>query len=193
MRADLTIGVDGLLRCWWCGEDPLYVAYHDEEWGTPLHDERALYEKVCLEGFQSGLAWITILRKREAFREAFAGFDVDAVAAFDERDVERLVTDAGIVRHRGKIAAAIGNARVVQAMRDDGTSLSELIWAHQPPPRPRSLVRRSEIPARTPESAALAADLRRRGIKFFGPTTAYALMQSAGLVDDHLEGCHRAG
>jgi len=191
--ADLLIGIDGLLRCWWCGEDETYVAYHDQEWGVPLRDERALYEKICLEGFQSGLSWITILRKRPAFREAFHGFDVDAVAAMDEDDVERLAADARIVRHRGKIRAAIANARAVQAMREAGTSLVEVVWAHQPPSRPAPLVRRSQIPVRTTQSAALAADLRRWGMRFVGPTTAYSLMQSAGLVDDHLEGCHRAG
>ncbi len=185
-------GSDGIGRCWWCGDDPLYVAYHDDEWGRPLRDDRSLYEKLCLEGFQSGLSWITILRKREAFRAAFAGFDIDAVAAFDDGDVEGLLADPGIVRHRGKITAAIGNARAVQSLRADGGTLTELIWAHAPRPRRRPRSRRTDIPARTPESAALADDLRRRGLRFVGPTTAYALMQSAGLVDDHLAGCHRA-
>lgn len=185
-------GADGIERCWWCGDDPLYVAYHDDEWGRPLRDDRSLYEKLCLEGFQSGLAWITILRKRAAFRSAFAGFDVDAVAAFDDDDVERLLADAGIVRHRGKITAAIGNARAVQALRAAGTTLTELIWSHAPPPRSAPLTRREDIPARTAESVALAKDLRHHGLRFVGPTTAYALMQSAGLVDDHLAGCHRA-
>jgi len=189
---DLTVGADGVTRCWWCGDDPLYVAYHDDEWGHPLRDERALYEKMCLEGFQSGLAWITILRKREAFREAFAGFDPEAVASFDEHDVERLLTDAGIVRHQGKIRATIANAQAVLAMREAGTSLDEVIWAHQPSPRPAPLTDRGQIPAQTPESVALAKELRGWGVRFFGPTTAYALMQSAGLVDDHLRGCHRA-
>jgi len=191
-EADLTTGADGVTRCWWCGDDPGYVAYHDDEWGHPLRDERALYEKVCLEGFQSGLAWITILRKREAFRAAFAGFDPDVVAGFGEADVERLLGDAGIVRHQGKIRATIANAQAVLAMREAGTSLVEVIWAHQPPPRPEPLRDRGQIPAQTPESVALAKELRGWGIRFFGPTTAYALMQSAGLVDDHLQGCHRA-
>ncbi|MFP5255783.1 MAG: DNA-3-methyladenine glycosylase I [Acidimicrobiia bacterium] len=190
--ADITIGPDGVDRCWWCGVDPLYVAYHDDEWGRPLRDERALYEKVCLEGFQSGLAWITILRKRDAFRAAFAGFDPEVVAGFDEPEVDRLLGDAGIVRHQGKIRAAIANARAVLAMREAGTSLVEVIWSHQPDPRPAPLRDRTQIPAQTPESVALAKELRSWGIRFFGPTTAYALMQSAGLVDDHLQGCHRA-
>jgi DNA-3-methyladenine glycosylase I len=191
-EADITIGADGVARCWWCGDDPLYVAYHDDEWGRPLRDERALYEKVCLEGFQSGLAWITILRKRDAFRAAFAGFDPEVVAGFDEPDVERLLADAGIVRHQGKIRAAIANAQAVLAMREAGTSLVEVIWSHRPEPRPAPLTDRGQIPAQTPESVALAKELRGWGIRFFGPTTAYALMQSAGLVDDHLHGCHRA-
>lgn len=189
---DLTTGADGVTRCWWCGDDPLYVAYHDDEWGRALRDERALYEKVCLEGFQSGLAWITILRKREAFRAAFAGFDPEVVAGFDEPDVERVLGDAGIVRHQGKIRATIANAQAVLAMREAGTSLVEVVWSHQPPPRPTPLTDRSGIPAQTPASVALAKELRGWGVRFFGPTTAYALMQSAGLVDDHLEGCHRA-
>jgi DNA-3-methyladenine glycosylase I len=191
-EVDVAIGADGMARCWWCGDDPLYVGYHDDEWGHPLRDERALYEKVCLEGFQSGLSWITILRKREAFRAAFAGFDPEAVAGFDEPDVKRLLADAGIVRHQGKIRATIANARAVLAMREAGTSLVEVIWSHQPPPRPAPLRTRDEIPAQTPASVAMAKELRGWGIRFFGPTTAYALMQSAGLVDDHLEGCHRA-
>jgi DNA-3-methyladenine glycosylase I len=190
VTADVVTGVDGVARCWWCGDDPTYVAYHDDEWGRALRDERALYEKVCLEGFQSGLSWITILRKRPAFRSAFAGFDVDAVAAFDDSDVERLLADVGIVRHQGKIRATIANARAVQAMHDAGTTLTEVIWSFQPAagrPAPRS---RAEIPAQTPESVALAKALRGWGVRFFGPTTAYALMQSAGLVDDHIAGCH---
>jgi DNA-3-methyladenine glycosylase I len=190
---DIVTGPDGIDRCWWCGDDPLYVAYHDAEWGRPLRDDRALYEKLSLEGFQSGLSWITILRKREAFRAAFAGFAIDAVAAFDEGDVERLLADPGIVRHRGKITAAIGNARAVQAIQAGGATLTEIIWSHAPAPRRGPLARGAEIPAQTPESVALAKELRQRGLRFVGPTTAYALMQSAGLVDDHLAGCHRVG
>ncbi len=187
-----TVGADGIERCWWCGDDPLYVAYHDDDWGTPLHDERTLFELLCLEGFQAGLSWITILRKRSAFRAAFAGFDLDRVAAFDDRDVERLLGDAGIVRHRGKITATIANAQAVLQMHRDGTTLSALVWSHAPPPRPAALTHRDEIPAKTPESVALARELSRRGMRFVGPTTVYAFMQSAGLVDDHLAGCHRA-
>jgi DNA-3-methyladenine glycosylase I len=185
-------GADGRRRCWWGGDDPDYVAYHDDEWGRPLHDERALYELLCLEGFQAGLSWITILRKRPAFRTAFAGFDIATVAAFDEEDVARLLADAGIVRHRGKITASIDNARAVQSMHAAGTSLEEVLWSHAPTPRPRPLQNRSEIPAETPASKELAAVLRRWGMRFVGPTTVYAFMQSAGLVDDHLAGCHRA-
>lgn len=185
-------GADGVRRCWWSGDDPIYCAYHDDEWGQPLREERALFELLCLEGFQAGLAWITILRKRPAFRAAFAGFDVDAVAAFDDTDVDRLLADAGIVRHRGKIAATIANARAVQAMHAEGTSLSELVWSHAPPPRQRPLATIDEIPAKTDESIALAKALQRRGMRFVGPTTVYAFMQSAGIVDDHLAGCHRA-
>ena len=187
------VGPDGVARCWWCGDDPLYVEYHDREWGTPLRDERALFELLCLEGFQAGLAWITILRKRVAFREAFAGFEPEVVAAFTERDVERLLGDAGIVRHRGKITATIANANAIGAMHDEGTTLTQVVWSHAPVARSAPLVARSEIPAETPESAGLAKVLRKWGMRFVGPTTVYAFMQSAGLVDDHLAGCHRSG
>jgi DNA-3-methyladenine glycosylase I len=175
-------------RCPWALSSPDYLAYHDEEWGRPVRDDRGLYERMVLEGFQSGLSWLTILRKRESFRAAFANFDVDAVAGFGERDVERLLADAGIVRHRGKIEAAIANARAAAALRDGGESLAELIWAHAPPGRraPRTL---DDVPAVTPESTALAKELKRRGFRFVGPTTAYATMQACGLVNDHLEGC----
>jgi DNA-3-methyladenine glycosylase I len=190
---DLTVGADGVARCWWCGDDPLYVDYHDHEWGVPLRDERALFELLCLEGFQAGLSWITILRKREAFREAFQGFDPTAVAGFGETDVERLLANPGIVRHRGKITAMIGNARALGAMHEAGTSLVQAVWSHAPQPRPGPLARRGDIPAETPESAAVAKALKRWGLRFVGPTTVYAFMQSAGLVDDHLDGCHRFG
>jgi DNA-3-methyladenine glycosylase I len=190
VAGDLVTGADGVTRCWWSGDDPDYCAYHDDEWGRPLHDERALFELLCLEGFQAGLSWITILRKRPAFRSAFRGFEIDAVAAFDESDVDRLLADAGIVRHRGKIAATIANARAVQEMHDAGTSLEQVVWAHAPAARPARLASRAEIPADTVESKALAKELRRRGMRFVGPTTVYAFMQSAGLVDDHLAGCH---
>ena len=179
--------VDG--RCGWAGSDPLYVGYHDEEWGRPLHGDDELYGLLMLEGFQAGLAWITILRKREAFRAAFAGFRISAVAAFGEADVERLLGDAGIVRHRGKIEAAIGNAQAALALPD---GLDALVWSFAPPasPRPRSL---AEVPAKTPESEALSKELRGRGFRFVGPTIVYAFMQSAGLVDDHLAGCRVSG
>ena len=190
---DVTVGADGVPRCWWCGDDPLYVDYHDREWGVPLRDERALFELLCLEGFQSGLSWITILRKRDAFREAFEGFDPVVVAGFDEPDVERLLANPGIVRHRGKITATIGNARALGAMRAGGTSLVQEVWSYAPLPRPAALASRADIPAETPTSATVAKGLRKWGMRFVGPTTVYAFMQSAGLVDDHLEGCHRAG
>jgi DNA-3-methyladenine glycosylase I len=174
-------------RCFGDG-DPLYETYHDEEWGFPVTDERGLFERLCLEGFQSGLAWITILRKRPAFREAFAGFEPDAVARFDGADVERLMGDAGIVRNRAKIEATIANARATVDLRDDGTPLSELIWAHRPEPRPapKSL---ADIPAQLPEAAALAKALKRAGFRFVGPTTVYAAMQACGLVNDHIATC----
>jgi DNA-3-methyladenine glycosylase I len=190
---DVVLGADGVARCWWCGDDPLYVEYHDREWGRPLHDERSLFELLCLEGFQAGLAWITILRKRAAFREAFEGFDPAVVAGYDDGDVERLLGDAGIVRHRGKITATIANAQAVEALRAEGSSLEALVWSHAPGPRQAPLRRRSQIPAETAASAALAKALRKRGLRFVGPTTVYAFMQAAGLVDDHLAGCHRAG
>ncbi|TFB48755.1 DNA-3-methyladenine glycosylase I [Cryobacterium tagatosivorans] len=182
-------GPDGLTRCAWVGVDAEYQRYHDEEWGRPLLGDQRLFEKLCLEGFQAGLSWITILRRRPAFRAAFHDFDIDRVAAMDEADVERLVADAGIIRHRGKILAAIGNARVT---RDLGESLTDLIWSFAPPPRPERLGSLQDIPAITSESTALSAELRRRGYRFVGPTTMYALMQSAGLVDDHVELCHRS-
>ncbi len=193
MTDGLVTGADGVTRCWWSGEDLTYCAYHDDEWGRPLREERALFELLCLEGFQAGLSWITILRKRPAFRAAFAGFDIDAVAAFDEGDVERLLDDAGIIRHRGKVSATIGNAQAVVAMREAGTSLAEVVWAHAPAARRRPLRARAEIPSETAASAALSRELRKHGMRFVGPTTTYAFMQSAGIVDDHLAGCHRSG
>lgn len=186
-------GPDGLLRCWWCGDDPLYVAYHDREWGKPIRDERALFELLCLEGFQAGLSWITILRKRVAFREGFEGFDPKVIARYDERDVERLLVNPGIVRHRGKITATIANAQAVGAMQAAGTSLKQIAWSHAPVARDQPLAIRAEVPAQTPESAELARALRKWGMRFVGATTVYAFMQSAGMVDDHLAGCHRAG
>jgi DNA-3-methyladenine glycosylase I len=184
----LAPGPDGRPRCWWGVSTPDYVAYHDEEWGRPVRDEDAVYERLVLEGFQSGLSWLTILRKREAFRRAFAGFRIDAVAAFGPADVDRLLGDVSIVRHRGKIEAAIANARAAAELHAAGGSLAELLWGHAPAPRraPRSP---EEIPARTPESAALSRELKRRGFRFVGPTTLYAAMQACGVVDDHLAGC----
>jgi DNA-3-methyladenine glycosylase I len=192
MRGSLTTGADGVTRCWWCGDDPLYVRYHDDEWGRPTTDEGELFELLALEGFQAGLAWITILRKREAFRAAFAGFDIDTVAAYGEADVERLLADAGIVRHRGKIEATIRLARLCQELDAEGSSLRELVWSFAPPARATALAPTDEIPDHTPEAAALSKALKARGAKFVGPTIVYAFMQSAGLVDDHLAGCHRA-
>jgi DNA-3-methyladenine glycosylase I len=187
---DVVLGADGLPRCGWVGKDPLYLAYHDDEWGRPVTDDTRLFEKLCLEGFQAGLSWITILRKREAFRAAFAGFDMAAVAAFDEGDVERMLGDAGIVRHRGKITAAIANASQALELIAEVGSLSGHVRSFAPEPgsrpRPRSL---AEVPATTPESIALSRDLKRRGWRFVGPTTVYAFMQAMGLVDDHVEGC----
>jgi len=185
---DVLTGPDGRARCWWCLGAPEYVVYHDEEWGRPSRDERHLFELLTLEAFQSGLSWLTILRKREGFRAAFEGWDVDRIAAYGDRDVERLLGDAAIVRHRGKIEATLANARAVVGERDGGLTLAELLWrfAPEPGPAPRS---RSELPASTPESAALSKELRARGFRFVGPTVAYSLMQAAGLVDDHLAGC----
>ncbi|WP_459547835.1 DNA-3-methyladenine glycosylase I [Nocardia sp. X0981] len=176
---------DTLIRCPWPGESPLYRAYHDEEWGRPLHGNDALFERLCLEAFQSGLSWITILRKRPAFRAAFAGFVIDEVAEFGDADRERLLADAGIVRNRAKIDACIANAKVARAL---DIELDELLWSFAPPPRPRPRAI-ADIPAITPESTALAKELKRRGFRFVGPTTAYALMQATGMVDDHLAEC----
>jgi DNA-3-methyladenine glycosylase I len=175
-------------RCWE-SSDPVYNVYHDEEWGRPVVDERGLYERLCLEGFQSGLSWLTILRKRDAFRAAFADFDPDAVAQFGLRDVRRLLLDAGIVRHRGKIEAAIANARATVALRDAGTTLPELVWSHRrarPARAPRSA---SDWRSTTPESVTLAKELRLGGFRFVGPTTVYAAMQACGVVNDHLATC----
>ena len=174
-------------RCWE-SSDPLYNAYHDEEWGRPVVDERGLYERLCLEGFQSGLSWLTILRKRESFRAAFAHFDPERVTRFGERDVKRLLADAGIVRHRGKIEATIANARATVALRDSGSPLPELVWSHRAKPgrAPRSA---ADWQSTTPESAELSKALRRAGFRFVGPTTVYAAMQACGVVNDHLVTC----
>jgi DNA-3-methyladenine glycosylase I len=185
--ADLIRGDDGVTRCTWATSDPEYVVYHDEEWGRPLRGDDALFEMLTLEGFQAGLSWLTILRKRPAFREAFAGFRIAKVAAYDERDVERLMGDAGIVRNRAKIEATIGNARAAGELGVDG--LTELLWSFAPPPRKRRLKSFAEMPAETAESKALSKELKGRGFRFVGPTIVYAFMQSVGMVDDHLAGC----
>jgi len=175
-------------RCWQT-TDELYLAYHDEEWGRPVLDERGLLERFCLEGFQSGLSWLTILRKRENFRLAFAGFDAERIARFGKRDVERLLRDAGIVRHRGKIEAAIANARGTLALRAQGTPLEELVWSHRPKRTRAAPKSMRDLPPTTPESAALSKDLKRAGFRFVGPTTVYAAMQACGVVNDHLAKC----
>jgi DNA-3-methyladenine glycosylase I len=177
-------GPDGRLRCRWCAASPEYLAYHDREWGFPVADDRRLFEKLCLEGFQSGLSWRTILDKRENFRAAFHGFDIDRVARFSMRDVERLLQDAGIVRHRGKIEAAIHNARCAQALIAREGSLAAYVWRHEAPP-PAQLQAVSTSPA----SVAMSKDLKKRGWKFVGPTTVYAFMQAMGLVNDHAADC----
>jgi len=175
-------------RCWQT-TDELYLAYHDEEWGRPVLDERGLLERFCLEGFQSGLSWLTILRKRENFRTAFADFDPERVARFGRRDVERLLRDAGIVRHRGKIEAAIANAKGTLALRAAGTPLEELVWTHRPERSGRTPRSLKDLPATTPESNALSKELKRVGFRFVGPTTVYAAMQACGVVNDHIAGC----
>jgi DNA-3-methyladenine glycosylase I len=175
-------------RCWWASSDAHYRAYHDEEWGRPVIDDRRLYEKLTLEGFQAGLSWLTILRKRRHFRAAFARFDPARVAAYGARDVRRLLNDAGIIRHRGKIEAAIVNARRVLAVQQEFGSFAAYVWTFAPP-RPGAPRNRAAIPTATAESRALARDLKARGFRFVGPTTVYAFMQSMGLVNDHLRGC----
>ena len=181
----LLLGADGRRRCFWGASMPEYTTYHDTEWGQPVTGDDALFERITLEAFQSGLAWITILRKREAFRRAFDGFAIAKVAAFCEADASRLMADAGIVRNRMKVDAALHNARVAADLPD---GLARLLWSFAPPPRPRP-AGGAEVPALTPESTALAKALKKRGFRFVGPTTAYALMQATGMVDDHIEGC----
>ena len=188
-RPDVVVGDDGLARCAWGASDPEYRRYHDEEWGTPQHDPVRLFEKVCLEGFQSGLSWITILRRRPAFREVFHDFDAQQVAEMTEVDVERLLGDARIIRHRGKIEATIQNARATLALDQP---LDELLWSFAPAARDDSPTSFAEVPATTPESTAMSKQLRKLGFRFVGPTTMYALMQAAGMVDDHVAGCFRS-
>jgi DNA-3-methyladenine glycosylase I len=190
--AGILRGADGRARCGWCGEAADYVAYHDREWGRPVLDEVRLLEKLCLEGFQAGLSWLTILRKREAFRRAFHGFAPEVVARFGPREVGRLLSDASIVRHRGKIEAAIENARATLRVREAEGSLARLVWRFEPPlaARPRRVTRAALVAlAETPESRALSKALRAQGFRFVGPTTCYAFMQAMGIVNDHLDGC----
>ena len=186
---------DGLHRCFWCGADPLYVAYHDSEWGLPVADDRRLFEKLVLEGFQAGLSWLTILRKRENFRRAFDDFDIEKVARYNERRVAKLLGDPGIVRHRGKIESAINNAKRASQLVDETGSIAAFLWRYEPAPaaRPKKLTWNVlSTMSTTPESAALSKDLKRRGWTFVGPTTMYAAMQAMGVVNDHLHGCaHR--
>jgi len=195
MRMDDTTGLikgeDGKTRCWWHGNLPDYLDYHDNEWGRPVTDDTRLFEKICLEGFQSGLSWLTILRKRENFRSAFGGFDISVVSRFDEKDVERLVTDAGIVRHRGKIVSTINNAKRAVELQQEFGSLAAYFWAHEPAVKDRPVrIDKASIPGSTELSTAISKDLKKRGWSFVGPTTVYAFMQAMGLVNDHLEGCH---
>ena len=189
----LFAGADGALRCRWCQASEAYQHYHDHEWGFPVTDDRRLFEKLCLEGFQAGLSWLTILNKREAFRHAFAQFDAERVARFGPEDVERLLTDVGIVRHRGKIESAINNAQRVLALREEFGSLAAYAWRFEPAPasRPRRITREAlRAMTTSPESVAMSKDLKKRGWTFVGPTTVYAFMQAMGLVNDHVEQCH---
>ncbi|MDH4345401.1 MAG: DNA-3-methyladenine glycosylase I [Thermoleophilia bacterium] len=187
------VGEDGVARCFWGASSDDYARYHDDEWGFPVADDTRLFEKLCLEGFQSGLSWLTILRKREGFRRAFAGFEVNAVAGFGPRDVERLLADASIVRHRGKIESTVNNARRCVELVEERGSLASYVWSFEPDPadRPARITREAlrEL-AQTDASRAMAKDLKRRGWSYVGPTTIYAFMQAMGLVNDHLEGCH---
>ncbi|KRB47384.1 DNA-3-methyladenine glycosylase I [Terrabacter sp. Root181] len=185
------VGADGLARPTWASVDPLLMDYYDTEWGVPIRDERGLYERICLEGFQAGLSWATILRKRPNFRAAFSDFVPDVVATYTDADVERLLGDAGIIRHRGKIQAAITNARATIALRDEG-GLVDFVWGFRPADTPRP-IDHSEVPTVSDESKALSKALRKKGFAFVGPTTMYALMEAVGIVDTHLMGSHRRG
>ncbi len=185
----LRVGADGLQRCWWCGADPLYVAYHDHEWGREAHTDQRLFEKISLEGFQSGLSWLTILRKRDNFRAAFAGFDIPVVARFGDGDVERLLGDAGIVRHRGKIVSTINNAARAHELLDEFGSMHAYVSQYRSTRTP-GLDPAEDLPTTSPESVAMSKDLKRRGWTFVGPTTMYAFLQSMGMVNDHIRGCH---
>ncbi len=189
MKKDIIEGDDGLHRCWWCGSDQLYVRYHDHEWGRPVTDDRRLFEKICLEGFQAGLSWLTILRKRDAFRDAFHNFDMQRVSRMNQRDVDRLCENPEIVRHSGKIKATINNAQRALALAEEYGGLSDYFWSFKPAkwnPRKRA----DGIPSQTVESAQLSKDLKRRGWRFVGQTTCYSFMQAMGIVNDHLVNCH---
>jgi DNA-3-methyladenine glycosylase I len=189
LMTGLVTGLDGLDRCWWGASTPDYMEYHDGEWGRPVTGDQGIYERLTLEAFQSGLSWLTILRKRENFRAAFAGFEIDHVARFDDADVARLMADAGIVRNRAKVEAAIANARAAAAMAKAGESLAELLWSHRPSPEPPPPRLPGDRQGASPESRAVANELKARGFRFLGPTTVYSTMQACGIVNDHLAGC----
>jgi DNA-3-methyladenine glycosylase I len=193
VSADIVVGEDGRGRCRWAASDPEYLRYHDEEWGTPLHGDKPLFEKMCLEGFQAGLSWITILRKRPMFREVFHGFEPDRVAVMNEAEVEAAMLNPGIIRNRAKILSTIKNARLtLELTKDAPGALDELMWSFAPPPKKHAPASFAEVPAVTEQSLALSKELRKLGFGFVGPTTMYALMQSSGMVDDHVAGCWRA-
>jgi len=192
MKGGVKLGVDGKVRCWWGADDGIYADYHDTEWGRPVTDDVRLFEKICLEGFQSGLSWLTILKKRDNFRKAFKGFDFEAVARFNESSVQRLLQDAGIVRHQGKIRSTINNAKRAIELRDEFGSLSDYFWTYEPDSksRPKRMTHAALMKlTETDASCTLSKDLKKRGWTFVGPTTAYAFMQAMGLVNDHIEGC----
>ena len=192
-RPSIVVGDDGVARCGWAGSDAEYARYHDEEWGTPLHGDRPLFEKLSLEGFQAGLSWITILRRRESFRQAFHGFDIARVAAMEADEADALMQNAAIIRNRAKIQATIANAALALSMvKEKPGALDALMWGFAPPARAAPPASLSQVPAITPESTAMSAALRARGFRFVGPTTLYALMQSSGMVNDHVVGCVRA-
>jgi DNA-3-methyladenine glycosylase I len=196
MAGEIVKGEDGIARCWWGASTESYARYHDQEWGLPTRDDRWIFEKLCLEGFQAGLSWLTILNKRENFRAAFSNFEVDKVARFNSRSVERLLNNEGIVRHRGKIESTINNAKRAREVQDDFGSLAAFVWQYEPSPssRPKKMTKASLASlAKTAESKALSKDLKQRGWSFVGPTTMYAFMQAAGLVNDHMPGCAAHG
>jgi DNA-3-methyladenine glycosylase I len=193
MPAALRLGADGQHRCWWCGDDPTYVDYHDTEWGTPLRDEQQMFELLCLEGAQAGLSWSTILKKRPTYRTAFHDFDAERMAAYGEADRQRLLADTGIVRNRAKVGAFITNAQSLLNMYARGESLVDLVWSYQVDASSKRLAPGDEVPVTSAEAQALSKALSKRGWKFVGPTIMYAFLQSSGVVDDHIEGCWRVG